>query len=259
MNWAVKRQLFFISIFLGLIMLIIGILAVPKLIAKPTCTDTKQNGTEAGIDCGGECPNFCPFEVNSAIVLWARSFQSSTNTYNAVAYIENQNSNAAIKSIPYEFKIYDENSIIITSRKGIAFIPPNGRTPIFESTISVGNRTPVRTSFEFIGKLDWIKVDSHIIENLPIVSRDNNLINIDTTPKLTSTIVNNSFYDLFDVEVVAILYNADGNAIAASKTVIDSLAKSSSVPVFFTWSKPFGDTISTIEVIPRINIFSVAF
>lgn len=259
MSWAAKRQLIGLCIILGIGLTIGLFIIVPKLTQKPTCTDGSKNGEETGVDCGGTCQNFCPAEVNSLVTLWSRSFKVSNNLYNAVAYVENQNPNAALKSIRYEFKLYDANSVFIASRTGSTFIAPNGRTPIFEPSINVGNRVVSRTVFTFLDTPTWVKVPRGILEKLPIVSRDNKLSGLDTTPKLESTIVNESLYDVSDLEVVGILYDVDGNVIAVSKTSLDMLPKNSNSKVFFTWPNVFDTKPVSIDVIPRINIFSVNF
>ena len=40
-----------------------------------------------------------------------------------------------------------------------------------------------------------------------------------TAPKLSATIINNSLYDLENLDVIAIVYNSSGNAISASSSL----------------------------------------
>ena len=52
--------------------------------------------------------------------------------------------------------------------------------------------------------------------------------------------------------VVAIIYDAEDNAIAASRTVVENLAAQSSSSVTFTWPTPFPSPAVRKEIILRI-------
>ena len=60
-----------------------------------TCFDRIMNGTESGMDCGGECVRICAADVIPAKIVWAKSFEITEGHYNSVAYIENENQTAA--------------------------------------------------------------------------------------------------------------------------------------------------------------------
>lgn len=259
MTWAGKRQLIILGIILGIIVILGLIVIVPRLQKEPTCFDGRKNGDETGVDCGGSCPTFCPLEVTDLTVLWSRAFQVAPNLYNAVAYIENQNVEGAVFSIPYEFKLYDNNNVFIAGRTGKAFIEPNKNSAIFEAGIDVGNRIPRRAEFRFLGSPTWTRVNRELMNTLSVVVQERTLSGVGSSPKLTATIVNDSLYDIPDLDVITILYNDEGNAIASSKTYISLLSKKTSQEIFFTWPSAFKDAVFKIEIIPRINIFSIRF
>jgi len=104
-----------------------------------------------------------------------------------------------------------------------------------------------------------IRVDENLSDSLSILIEDTVLTSTTSSPKLTAKIVNDSFYDLSDLDVIAILYDKEGNALAAGKTRVDPLRKNTSENLFFTWPKPFEETVITTEIIPRIDVFSVTF
>jgi hypothetical protein len=58
------------------------------------------------------------------------------------------------------------------------------------------------------------------------------------------------------VDVVAILYDADDNAVTASKAYLKSLPGESVQQVVFTWPFAMPVSIERIEVIPRVNPFT---
>ncbi|PCI19577.1 hypothetical protein COB64_03475 [Candidatus Wolfebacteria bacterium] len=259
MNWANKRQFIIFGIVAVVVLVLALFYIVPRATRAPTCFDNKQNGNETGVDSGGDCPRFSPEEINEIGILWSRAFETTPNIFNVVAFIENRNPDGIVFEVPYVFKIFDKDNVFIADREGTTFIEPNKRSAIFEGNIDVGNRVPFRATFSFLESPQWIRVDRQILEDILIVVQDETLINTFTSPKLSATLTNNSLYNIPKLEVVAIIFDADDNAIAVSKTFVDVLKKKKSQKVFFTWPQPFEDTAVRIELIPRINIFEIDF
>jgi len=202
----------------------------------PTCFDGKTNGEERGVDCGGSCLLLCPFEVTEPFVLWSRAFKVTEGVYSAVAYIEHANSNAVVMDAPYVFKVFDNANVLITEREGTAYILPNIVTPIFEANISTGERIPTRTTFEFTRDLSW---EQSSISGSPYVVRNQKLSRLESVPRIDATVLNQSLVDLFDLEVVGVVFDVNDNAIAASQTIIPLIEKQSSKEIVFTWPEPF--------------------
>jgi len=60
------------------------------------------------------------------------------------------------------------------------------------------------------------------------------------------------------MDVVAIVYNKDGEALDASMSrLVDPIYRNGSKEVFFTWPLPFTESVARSEIIPRINPFSL--
>ena len=254
-SWGARRRLIYISAILLVLLAVAARIVYPYVTKPASCTDGKMNGTETGTDCGGQCANFCKEEVSPLVVQWARVFQVSGSLYNAVAYVENQNANAAIPNISYEFKVYDGNNILITTRVGQTFIAPNGRTAIFESGLSMGNRVPRRTSFAFTSAQNFYKVDQRF-SDFKVFAKDATVGDEDTFPKAQGVIENSSIYPVGELDVIAILYDEFGNALGVSKTISEALPPQSSKQVFFSWLTPFGSSVRRVELIPRINPYT---
>ena len=104
MSWRAKRQIGVIFIFLAVAAVVLAIFLYPILVKKPTCFDTKMNGTETGVDCGGTCMKFCSADIKQPVVLWSRSFKVTDGLYNAAAYVQNQNPTAGLRKINYELE-----------------------------------------------------------------------------------------------------------------------------------------------------------
>ncbi|MFA6397886.1 MAG: hypothetical protein WDK96_03550 [Candidatus Paceibacterota bacterium] len=258
MTWSQRRQLFIAGIIFAVLLVIAFLIALPYLNKKPTCFDGRQNGTEIGKDCGGNCEMLCSSQVNNLTILWARVFPVSNDLYNAMAYVENSNAKAGIKEISYQFDVYDKDGIFLIRKTGSTYIPPNGKFAIFEGAINVGNREPKNIQFKFTSTPVWYKTKIQP-EKIPLFIKDKIISNADTTPKLAASISNESLQNIPELDVVAILFDSNDNAVAIGKTYIDNLLAGSSKQLFFTWPKPFSESPVRIDIIPKINVFSADF
>ncbi len=258
MTWALKRQIFYIIILILFVGVFGFIIISPSLNKAPTCSDGKQNGTETGIDCGGSCPNACLADTSPISVLWARSFEVVPGRYNAVAYLSNHNKNDAVEKISYTFRFADENNIYIGERTGTTYVPPGENFAVFEPAIDIGNSIPVYTNFTFTEAPSWLQVDQTKIDQLKVLVSNIQLTAADTAPRLSATVTNNSLFTIPNVDVVAILYDASGNAVSASSTYLAQLNPLSSANVNFTWPEPIQGAVVQKEIIPMYDIFSVS-
>ncbi len=257
LSWGARRQLMVVGGFIAIILVIAAIIIVPKLSTKPTCFDNKQNGTEQGIDCGGGCSKLCQFQTSDVVVKWARVFPVTTTVASVVAYIQNPNVNAAARNVPYQFKIYDTDHQFIAERNGFAYIAPNGASAIFEGGIQVGTRVPKYAEFKFTADPIWVSLDQRV-STITIAPSNPQLENADTRPKLTGAITNVSDrYAVSDINVVALLYDNEDNAVGVSQTVVTSLSPKQQSQVYFTWPNPFMGTVVRIELIPRFDVFKL--
>lgn len=247
--WSARRKIFYVTV-AGLFLLVFVALPIFLLIYRvPTCSDGKQNQDEAGIDCGGSCQTVCASVAIEPIVWWQRFFQISPSAYNVVARVENPNPNWAVMQAKYVFRLLDKNNAVIASREGETNIPPHQIFYVFEGGLTTGERLPVKTSFEFTTPLSWVveKVTTPLSITGQILSKAS------TTPRLDATLRNSDGNDAHNVEVVAVIFDADGNAINASKTIIDTVLSESAVPFFFTWRQPFDGEPARVEIIPKLK------
>lgn len=257
MSWALKRQLFYLSIVIFFLAFFGFLIIYPHFNKAPTCFDGVQNGDETGVDCGGSCMLACTRQVDKVSVLWARTFRVVPGRYNAIAYLENQNENIAINKISYRFRFADKDNVYIGKRDGVTYIPPSGKFAVFEPAIDVGNSIPVYTTFEFTTDPVWVKVPAEKANQLKILVSDINLQNETTSPALSATVTNTSLFRIPDVSIVSILYDAMGNAVSASHTYLDNMDPEQKAQINFTWREPILQKVVAKEIIPMFNIFSV--
>jgi hypothetical protein len=253
MNWRLKRQLVIFIIFVAAFVLA-GIFLFDSG-KGATCFDGRQNGDEFGVDCGGSCPLACATDTKPLLVRFARPFKAAAGVYNAVAYVENPNPRAAIFQTSYEFRLYDDRDILIAERVGKTFIPPNNRIAIFETDIRALERVPVRAAFRFLEEPQWVQIDPRIT-NLPVSISEQNLLP-GALPRLSAILRNDSVYTINNLTVAAILYDATGNAVAASKTLVDSASRKVDIPLLWSWNEPFAAPVVRIEIIPQIDVFGL--
>ncbi len=245
--WSTRRKIFYISGALVIALILITIPTLFFLHKTPTCFDGVQNGAETGTDCGGACQLICSAETVNPTILWSRAFKVAESVYSAVAYIENPNINSEAWAT-YVFKLYDANNVIIATQENSTLIPKNKVIAIFEPNINTQGKIPARITFEFTNTLAWNRNDE-TPPNLLVTQKV--LTGEIEKPRIDAIVRNNSLVPVNRIEVVAIVYDNKENAIAASRTFVDSLARDASAHVTFTWPLPFVNP-SVVEIIPRV-------
>ena len=247
--WSAKRKFFYLTSAVLFALLFIGLPIFLLIYRVPTCFDGKKNQGETGIDCGGSCQMVCVSKTIEPIVWWQRFFDIAPGVYNAVARVENPNIDLSVTQAKYVFRLYDKANVVIASREGETNIPPRQIFYVFEGGLATGERLPVKATFEFISPLSWVTKKSV----MPFSITGQMLSKASTTPRLDAILRNNSDDDLVNVEVVAALFDAEGNAVDVSKTIVDFVRSESVAPFFFTWRRPFDREPARIEIIPKLK------
>jgi hypothetical protein len=108
--------------------------------------------------------------------------------------------------------------------------------------------------FSFTAPIQWQKV-SPTFSQVIVDTSQNTLQPFDDGTRLVATLQNKSDFSFSNVDVVAILYDKDGNAITASKVLLPSLPAEQSQTVYFTWPYTVNN-VARVEVIPRYSPFT---
>ena len=231
----------YLSIAVIFLALVMGVPAYFLLSEEPTCFDGKRNGDETGPDCGGSCSAICQSQAAEPRVLWSRVLPVAEGVYNVVALVENLNPSAEASEAPYVFKIFDDRNILIYERKGGTFIPTKSVFPVFEASIITGMRKPAAVFFEFSEKPDWQRATG---QKPDIRVRSKKLSAENGGTRLEAVLENRTLDRLDNIEAIAVISNSDGNAIAVSRTVVESLTREESKIAVFTWPVDFtGDAV----------------
>ncbi len=254
MRWAQRRKLTYMFSILTVLTAIVFLIVRQSLVVDPSCADGKKNGSEVGIDCGGICLQYCPNELPDPKVRWVRTFPVTPSIVHAVASIEHGNPHAGVYQVGYKFKLYDERNTLITEQTGTTFIGTMGRSAIVDTLIPVGNTPATRVQFSFTEPIRWQKIST--LFATAVIKTDRTVLErFEGGTRLAVTLENESRFNFKNTETVAVLYDASGNAITASKAIVPEITALSDKVVYFTWPYTVVGT-ARIEVIPRINPFT---
>ncbi len=229
LSWSNQRKFLYTAVASVIVFALLFILFIKFFTAAPTCFDGKFNNDERGIDCGGSCALFCAADTRAPVVLWSRAFEVAPDTYTAAAYIKNPNLGAAAGNVAYSFQLFDDENLLVAERAGVLNIPPVQTVPFIDPNINVGHRTVARALFSFSEEPVWRRVG-----NLPALRAGNQLLAADGS-RLSVTIFNESSENADKVTVAAVLFDGQGIARGASKSVVPRVPRKGSQDVVFTW------------------------
>lgn len=217
----------------------------------PTCSDGIKNQGELGIDCGGPCNILCRAQYINPVIVWGPRWEKvlSNGTYSFLTYAQNPNVGAGAYSVSYNLSVYDKDNVLLYQNMGATYIPPNNNFVVFEGNINIGDKVPFRAKLEFVGNPVWQKMTS-MESSITAISK--NLTNEDTKPKLSVTMSNTTLNTLSNIEAIAILYDTDNNAIAFSRTKVDSIVADGNADIVFTWPEPFTEKVVRIDVVSKV-------
>jgi len=251
LTWAGKRKVAVISIFTAVGVLIFFGIGFAIFYEVPSCTDNKQNQSESGVDCGGECNVLCNLEVKAPRVLFTRVLEAQQpGRTDIIAYVENSNANASLIRGEATLELYDESRRLIFSDTVLVTIPPSSTVPIFIPGIFETSNKVAQAFLTFNAPLRWNRAST--TQPLPLKA-ESIAIQESQTPRVTAVLTNASAKTMRNITVIATVFGATGNTIAASKTLVLSVGAQSSAPLVFTWNVPFPDLVSRVEIVPLVD------
>lgn len=212
-----------------------------------------MNQGETGVDCGGPCPYLCTDQQHAPIVLFTKAIPNGTGRTDVVASIENINTTAAAKGVPYTMTLYGSNNEFVQQVSGTVDLPPSSTVPVFIPGVSSGNQTSVHAFLTIASSSPrWFQIanDSRI---KPVVS---NTTESGTTnaPRIDAVLSNASITALSDVLVIVLVRDDQGEVVAASQTIVSSIPAQGQATATFTWNSAFPSVSAQIEVIPVIPL-----
>ena len=248
--WAVRRRIQTI----GLIVATILVFAVLPYWAMhrvaPTCTDTKQNQKELGVDCGGPCTLRCVGTYKDLNILWTKVFQIRPSYYDVVSYVENANTDTGISRFSYTAKLFDESGREIGQSTQEAYARPNERFILFAGGIDTGGAVARSGSIELPAGLRW---ESMLPSPTLFSVKEKVLSNLERKPALTAVLQNDT-PDLYrNIDVVSVIYDDKNNPIGVSQTKIEQVDPNGSAKLIFTWPAPFDYAAETEQCVTPVD------
>lgn len=234
--WATRRRTITVFVVIMLFGLFFGLPYWLTHRVAPTCYDGKQNQNEQGIDCGGACAFVCQGGAKELKIVWTKVFPVRAGVYDVVAYVENTNFDIGTPKLPYVAKLYDASGAVIAEKAGETYTEPNERFAIFVGNIRTGDKVAVKGGIEIPNTFRWETASkpTHIFS-----IEDKVLTGSDRKPKLTALLRNDTPEVFHNIDVTAVIYDAKGEPIGVSSTVVEKIEKSSAEKLFFTWPAPF--------------------
>ncbi|MFW5853650.1 MAG: hypothetical protein ACOCU8_03460 [Patescibacteria group bacterium] len=248
MTWRRKRQLMYIAGIVGFFLLI-GLFFYWWYKPRPNCFDGIQNQGELGVDCGGPCERVCSHEVKPLQVNWARAFEIRPGVFHLVAEGENLNRNFMVPEVDYRFLVYD-NEGQRQEFTGRSFVNPSENFIIMETNVSL-DIEPDQVLFEFVAhdKIDW----QRDVEPLDVLRVRQGDFEVGVPTRLEATLVNKSLREIYEVEVVVLLLDADNNVYMASSTLVPGVGAMSDRNIVFTWPQEIKSNPVFVNFYPRVN------
>lgn len=253
MSWAARRRF--------VILLIIGAVAVAFLTTvgiatfyqAPSCTDSKQNQGEAGIDCGGSCSYLCTAQMQPPTVLFTKAIPNGTGRMDVIAMIENKNVSAAAKNIPYRVTLYGRGQVVIQEVTGTIDLPPGASVPVFVPGTPSGKQAVLNAFLDIAPSAPRWFVLSDYGRVVPTVS-DTKQGGTTSAPRIEATLANPSTTELTNVRAIVLVRNAKGDVVAASSTIVPIIPAQGQTTATFTWNSAFADVPASIEVVPVVSL-----
>lgn len=243
-SWSTRRRLaYFLALIIAIALIAASVFFV-LFYKAPTCFDGKQNGSERGVDCGGSCTRLCPADFAAPKIQWAYSQKVVSGVYNSLAYVENPNPSVEATNLDYVFRLYDTSGVLVAERTGSAFVPAGQKLAIFEGGIRTGERIPYRTTFEFTSEPAWRQGAQ--LSKLRVVSVD---ASEGVSPRAEARVKNEATFTQGPLDAFIVLYDVNGNRVAFSKTVVDSIAAGQTATLSYTWPEAFLKPIVKKEVL----------
>lgn len=251
MDWQTRRKSIYALVIIVLFFAS-GVYFLKDIIfPTPTCFDKKQNGYEAGVDCGEVCGMRCSSEVQPLSVLWTRVLKTATSTYDIVGMVSNKNINHAAHSVSYTFTLYDKKGLELKKLKGITVTPISSDFPIIKESIILQEEPETA----ILGLEDGPHYSVDEKPTSPTLSVSDERYEPGQNPRVYATIQNRKRRTIRNLPVKVILFDENNNAYAVGETIIPELQKEESKVISVTWQNPLPYPPLRIRAYPIFDPF----
>lgn len=253
MLWAARRRFLILLIIGAVIAAFLSVVLIATVSKAPSCTDGVQNQNEAGIDCGGPCAYLCTAQNQPPTVLFTKALEYGDGRTDVIASIENKNTTAAARNVPYRITLYGKGQVLIQEVTGTVDLPPGASVPVYVPQIFSGKQT-VTGAFLNVAtsSLQWFSMTPNQ-RSVPLVSNTTQSGTLGGL-RVQAILTNPTVTPFNNVQTIVIVHNKNGDVIAASQTVVPSIPAQGQAIATFTWNRAFPETPAAIEIVPIIPL-----
>ena len=253
MSWAARRRFVILTIVGAVAVAFLTTVGIATFYEAPSCSDSKQNQGESGIDCGSPCSRVCTAEAQPPTVLFTKAIKNGEGRVDVIAEVENKNAYVAAKNVPYTVTLYGSDQSLIQEVTGTLDLPPGERVPVFVPGILSGKQGVVNAFLDIVSSSPkWFSmpVDSRIVPTVSNVKQGGTA----SAPRIEATLMNPSVIILTNIRAIVLVRNDKGDIIAASSTVVPAIPAQGKATATFTWNYEFSDVPTSIEVVPIVPL-----
>ena len=231
----------------------IATVSIATLYHAPSCSDSVQNQGEAGIDCGGPCAYLCTAQVQPPTVLFTKAIVSGAGRVDVIASVENKNATAGAKNVPYTVSLYGTGKAAVEQVTGTVDLPPGATIPLYIPGVALNGQKVIRAFLEIDPSVPrWFSTVGMVFIR-PVVS-NTTIGGTSSAPRIDSVLTNASTAILTNVPAIIFVRDAQGDVIAASKTIVPTIPAQGQAVATFTWNTAFSAAPTAIEVVPVISL-----
>lgn len=252
MSWAARRRFLILLIVGAIIVAILALVSIATFTKTPSCADSVQNQGEAGVDCGGPCAYLCTAGEQPPTVLFTKALPNGAGRTDVIALVENKNTGAAAKDVPYRIALYGTDQVRIQEVTGTLDLPQGAAVPVYVPGIASGKQT-VAAAFLSIEASAPKWFTPTVSPSVPLVS-NTTLGGTTAAPRIEAVLTNPIATALSNVRAVVMVRDAQGEVIAASQTIVSVLSAQGKASAIFTWNSAFPGVVASIEVVPIIPV-----
>lgn len=252
MSWAARRRFFILLIVGAIAVAFLAVVSIATFTETPSCADAVQNQGEAGVDCGGPCAYLCTAGEQPPTVLFTKALPNGAERTDVIALVENKNSAAAARDVPYRITLFGTDQSLIQEVTGTLDLPQGRTMPVYVPGIASGKQT-VAAAFLSIeaSAPKWFTPTAS--PSVPLVS-NTSLGGTTSAPRIEAVLTNPIAAALSNVRVIVMVRDAQGEVIAASQTIVSVLPAQGKASAIFTWNSAFPGVAASIEVVPVIPL-----
>ena len=253
MSWAARRRFLILLIIGAVVVAFLMIMGIATFYKLPSCTDSKQNQDETGIDCGGSCSYFCTEQKYPPTVLFTKALQNGSGRTDVIALVENKNADAVAKNVQYRITLYGAGQSLIQQVTGTLDLPPSASIPVYIPNITSGKQKVVSAFFDIVAQsVRWSSTptDERVMPTVSNINQEG----ATSSPRIEATLTNSSVNALTNIRAIVIVHNEKGEVIAASATVVPVIPAQGKATAIFTWNEAFSSTPASIEVVPIVPL-----